>query len=213
MSKNDSKPCYIENEWRAYLVGDIPEEERLEMEEHLLRCDHCLQVYLNLLEEQSTQEYGLRKDFTERVLSEIQSEKNPAVLTLSETIPAKREYVAQSSTQCIPVIRVSAETSRSCEQLTKLSTPTAKEKRVNRTNLLISYCAAASIVFFLWTGGYISGLSKTLNEGVLKGEAQISETGEKKLDLSVSLIQSGWTKKSIQEERPSLIPHFLEKKE
>lgn len=193
MSKNDSIQCYIENEWCAYLAGDIPEEERLEMEEHLLSCDHCLQVYLNLLEEQSPQDYGLRKDFTERVLSEVQFE--------------------QASTQCIPVIRVSAEASRSYEQLTKRSTPTAKEKRGNRTNQLISYCAAASIVFFLWTGGYISGLSKTLNEGIFNGEAQISEMSKEKLNLSVSLIQSGWTKKSMQEERPSLIQHFLEKKE
>ncbi|MCM1567623.1 zf-HC2 domain-containing protein [Dehalobacter restrictus] len=184
MNENESIQCYIENEWHSYLAGSLPEEERLEMEEHLLSCDTCLQVYLNLLEEQGRQEYLLGEDFTARVLNQTQSKKSQAGIAPARLVPVFKQPV-----------------------------PKARDKSGSRINLLISYCAAASIVFFFWTGGYISGLSNALNEGLVKNHGHVSEVVEDRLDPSISLIQPGWTKKVIQEKRPSIIENIIQKKE
>ncbi|UWG96360.1 zf-HC2 domain-containing protein [Dehalobacter sp. DCM] len=166
MSHYDSIPCYSESEWQAYATGDLPEEVRQVMEEHLLNCDGCLCVYLSKLEAQKSEEYTLGSDFTERIMNQVQrKEASP-----KPWAQVQKQHVSKD-----------------------------REKSGNRMTLFVSYCAAASIVFFLWTGGYIHGLSKTLNESVIKSD--------------VSLINNGWTKNTNLEKRPSLIQHFLEKKE
>jgi len=87
----------------------------------------------------------------------------------------------------------------------------AREVRSNKVNLLISYCAAASISMFFWVGGYFDGLSGNLTKGV--DYIHTSEAVETKVEPQRGLIQTGWTKKVIEEERPSFIENLKLKKE
>jgi len=81
----------------------------------------------------------------------------------------------------------------------------------SKANLLITYCAAASIALFFWIGGYFDGLSGSLSKGVdFIAETEITA---KKTEPSQGFIQTGWTQKILDEKRPSFIKNLISIKE
>ncbi len=87
----------------------------------------------------------------------------------------------------------------------------SKETVHIKAALLISYCAAASIAMFFWIGGYFDGLAGSLSKGV--DYIRSSEVVETKVQPQKGFIQTGWTQKVIEEERPSFIENLIPKKE
>lgn len=41
---------YNQGEWEQYVRGELPEQLREELEEHLYTCDQCLEVYISCVE-------------------------------------------------------------------------------------------------------------------------------------------------------------------
>ena len=100
---------------------------------------------------------------------------------------------------------------KSSAQVIKVSNKKEKEVRNNKVNLLISYCAAASIAMFFWVGGYFDGLSGSLSKGLVS--MQPTKGIEKNYEPQKGFIQTGWTQRVIDEERPSFIENLKLKKE
>jgi len=181
--------CAEAKKWQAYQAGLLGETEQMEMETHLLTCESCLQTYLGLLEDHlNSDKESLPKlgaDFTDRVID-----------------------------QAFGQIQVN-----SLKQ-NKVKT-NAKETRNNKVNILISYCAAASIAMFFWVGGYFEGLSGSFDKGMdyMKSAQSVEtkvESGKGLMErgfMEKSLIQTGWTQRLSEEDRPSFIENLILKKE
>lgn len=179
--KINSARCYGTLVWQAYQAGILGESERIEMEEHLLVCESCLETYLNIIENRLNNEEiaQLGEDFTNQVLYNIEQEKR---------------------------------WQKASAQVTHISTNKKLiEERSNRVNLLISYCAAASIAMFFWVGGYFDGLSGTFMKGM--EYMQTAEVLETRGEPQKSFIQTGWTQKVIEKKHPSFIENLIMKKE
>ena len=73
--KNNIKSihCQSKKTWEAYNQGLLSETKRQAMEEHLLTCDSCLEIYLEILtkDTQKADIPKLSQDFTVRVLEQI----------------------------------------------------------------------------------------------------------------------------------------------
>jgi len=69
---------YQEKDWRAYRLGLLPEEEELLLEEHLERCDQCLENFLALITEKEISQAKRRisPNFTDSVLNLLREEEN-----------------------------------------------------------------------------------------------------------------------------------------
>jgi hypothetical protein len=70
--------CYSEEEWQAYQAGILGDSEQMKMEEHLLGCDDCLQLYLGLLSERMKNMPKPDGMLAQKVLDLCQPEKNQA---------------------------------------------------------------------------------------------------------------------------------------
>ncbi|MFS0862765.1 hypothetical protein [Fredinandcohnia sp. 179-A 10B2 NHS] len=67
---------YNTDEWLAYINDKIPELKREEMEEHLLLCDQCLEVYMNLLEDKAEELPIIQNEgFTDETLRNLPKKK------------------------------------------------------------------------------------------------------------------------------------------
>lgn len=97
------------------------------------------------------------------------------------------------------------------DQVVSISNKKDKEDRNNKINLLISYCAAASIAMFFWVGGYFDELSGSFAKGA--EYLHTFESVEAQVEPQRSLIQTGWTQKVMEEERPSFLENLKPKKE
>ncbi|MCM3706209.1 MULTISPECIES: hypothetical protein [Cytobacillus] len=67
---------FSSEEWRKYAKNELTEPERELYEDHLYICDQCLEVYLEVMEEE---EYSLpempgEEDFTNLVMAQITGE-------------------------------------------------------------------------------------------------------------------------------------------
>lgn len=178
--KLNGSQCYELKAWQSYQAGALSEFQRLQMEEHLLLCESCLDTYLGIVEE-SLKENDLPKlgeGFTAKVLNTIEEE-------------------SRWQKASVPVRNISDKKD--------------KEARNSRNNLLISYCAAASIVMFFWVGGYFDGLSGSLSKGV--EYLHTKEVVEAKVQPQRGFIQTGWTQKINAGERPSFLKNLIPKKE
>jgi hypothetical protein len=177
--KINSAQCYESQAWQSYQLGKISESESLRMEEHLLICENCLEIYLSIIEKSLLENDApkLGENFSDTVLNVIEEEKCQPNAPVRIIKNCKRED---------------------------------KEVRNSKVNLLISYCAAASIAMFFWIGGYFDGLSGTLSKG-----AEHSHPTEvlEEVQPPRGFIQTGWTQKVITEERPSFIENLIPKKE
>lgn len=172
--------CYELKAWQSYQQGALGESERSLMEEHLLTCEDCLDIYLGIVEERlkSDEVIKLGEDFTAKVF---------------EIIEQERRWEKAS----VPAINI----------VNKRD----KEARNSKVNLLISYCAAASIAMFFWVGGYFDGLSGSLSKGA--EYLHPTEVVETQVESQRGFIQTGWTQKVIEEDRPSFITNLIPKKE
>lgn len=68
---------YSLDEWRLYVNDLMDEDKRAKMEEHLFGCDHCLEVYLDVVNEVDIDEKVLNEKFTEEVMEAVKDEKIP----------------------------------------------------------------------------------------------------------------------------------------
>lgn len=64
---------YSLKEWSNFLNGTIDATERTSMEDHLLECDTCSEIYLSLFEDETIIEnsMNLSSDFTENIMCVI----------------------------------------------------------------------------------------------------------------------------------------------
>lgn len=94
-----------------------------------------------------------------------------------------------------------------------INIPAKKNKEVltSRVTILISYCAAASMALFFWSGGYFESLAGGLTKGIQYID-QV-EISQKVVEPERGFIQSGWSHKAIQENRVSFIDTIIPKKE
>ncbi len=78
--------CHHSSAWKAYQADKLSDTERLAMEEHLLTCESCLEIYLQILEDelQSEGASGPGPDFTVAVMSRVaDGHKKPRHSTLT----------------------------------------------------------------------------------------------------------------------------------
>lgn len=66
---------YNLDEWKLYINDLIDENERIDMENHLFKCDECLEIYLNAVNESDLVKEVLNQDFTNDVIKTIRNEK------------------------------------------------------------------------------------------------------------------------------------------
>lgn len=194
--KVNRSSCYEPQTWLAYQAGNLEDSERLAMEEHLLICEHCLEIYLNLIEnpENDLELPALSDQFTDRVMAALEQEirwQKASVALVNITVAETAGYKNAN--------RKNANFKKD------------KETQNNRVNLLISYCAAASIAMFFWVGGYFADLSGSFSKGVEYLET--SKVLETRADQQISLIQTGWTQKVIEQKPSSFIEKLIPKKE
>ncbi|WP_449240512.1 zf-HC2 domain-containing protein [Desulfoscipio gibsoniae] len=77
--------CHDSSAWKAYQADRLSDMERLAMEEHLLTCESCLEIYLQILEEELQNEdvSGPGPDFTTEIMSRVaDGHKKPQHSTL-----------------------------------------------------------------------------------------------------------------------------------
>lgn len=67
---------YNLTEWQDYIDNNLTDEVRDKMEEHILSCDRCLELYLSTLEnEASKKEITVSSNFTDSVMTKIYKEE------------------------------------------------------------------------------------------------------------------------------------------
>jgi hypothetical protein len=68
--------CYTPQTLKCYQAGGLTPAERILLEEHLLQCDSCLNLYLKLTEEYLDRlgTSDLSPDFVDRLMARIQEE-------------------------------------------------------------------------------------------------------------------------------------------
>jgi len=74
------------NEWRNYITNDSNNLIRLRMEEHLLVCEECLELYMNVCEEM-TNYSAIKKihpEFVDKVMKEIKIKKTSSNYLISK---------------------------------------------------------------------------------------------------------------------------------
>ncbi|MCY6356172.1 hypothetical protein [Clostridium sp. ZS2-4] len=67
-----------EEKWNLYFQDRLDEEEKIDMEEHLLNSDECLESYLSVVEAsiENEQDDELSPDFVDNVMNIIEDNKN-----------------------------------------------------------------------------------------------------------------------------------------
>lgn len=67
-----------EEKWNLYFQDSLDEEEKIDMEEHLLNSDECLESYLSVIEAsiENEQDNELSPDFVDNVMNIIEDNKN-----------------------------------------------------------------------------------------------------------------------------------------
>jgi hypothetical protein len=59
-------------DWKAYIHNEVSEDKREKMEDHLYTCDQCLDVYMELMTDDSiTLPLVSNENFTDKIMSEI----------------------------------------------------------------------------------------------------------------------------------------------
>lgn len=82
---------YNELQWKLFSENLIDESQQLEMQNHLLECQQCLELYLDAIEEKSMLEPSIiSKDFTEKVMKEVTVENRKRT---RETFKKKRKNI------------------------------------------------------------------------------------------------------------------------
>lgn len=68
---------FSEEEWVLYKNHQLDVEKTLQMENHLAKCDHCLDTFLSLIddEEIAQAEKDISSDFTDRLVFKIKEQK------------------------------------------------------------------------------------------------------------------------------------------
>ncbi|GIN58463.1 hypothetical protein [Lederbergia ruris] len=68
----------VEN-WLQYVRDELKEETRIQYENHLYHCDHCLELYLQAVESNDAQELDLSKqeNFTDLIMEQIHEMEKP----------------------------------------------------------------------------------------------------------------------------------------
>jgi len=105
------------NEWKKYINEQFDEEMKRQMEEHLVTCDLCLEIYVALCEEQNNDSVIVQNqtDFSDRILQKIRFAKKKetkrkkeiinyfiaASLTLLITVSAPFEMLYQKTKQVV----------------------------------------------------------------------------------------------------------------
>lgn len=180
--------------WQSYADSSLPAAQVLKLEEHLLECPHCLDIYLGIVEKKlaAASAPRLGEDFTAKVLKAIEQEQHLTKTAVKQAGDSVRGSI------------ISTEVNR------RVLSRDKEAHRNRKVNLLISYCAAAGIAMFFWVGGYFDGLSGSLGKST--DYLHPSEAVEK-VSPSQGLIQTGWTKRVLENERPSVLDYFKLKKE
>jgi hypothetical protein len=75
--KINSAQCYESQAWQSYQLGKISEFESSRMEEHLLICENCLEIYLGIIEKSLLEDNApkLEEGFNDKVLKVIEEER------------------------------------------------------------------------------------------------------------------------------------------
>lgn len=152
---------YEQAEWLLYKDGLLPEDRCEEMEEHLMECTGCLELFLSLVSEVEVEQAAqlLKSDFTEQVMQnikiqEIQIVNNPV----------------QKSVGKISNSKVSKH---------------KKSKKGKRTSMLAYYAAAASITLFFMGTGFFQALVET-GPKLEALQAKVDNISQSKTELSWS---------------------------
>ncbi len=76
----ENNNCYDQAIWRSYHSGFLDESQRIAMEQHLLYCDKCMDIYLDLVAESAGPgESLLSGDFTDKLMQELESQAEPQI--------------------------------------------------------------------------------------------------------------------------------------
>ncbi|MFT8319621.1 MAG: hypothetical protein ABF649_01810 [Bacillus sp. (in: firmicutes)] len=67
---------YAYEQWLKYVKDELEEQERSLLEDHLYTCDHCLEVYLNAVDEQETALPTISNEtaFTDQIMLKLSNE-------------------------------------------------------------------------------------------------------------------------------------------
>lgn len=83
----------------------------------------------------------------------------------------------------------------------------------SKANILISYCAAASIAMFFWIGGYFETLSGSFDKGIqyMKVSQELAAQKETEKE-SLGIIQTGWTHRDLKQDDSSFLKNIISNK-
>lgn len=79
---------YSLDEWENYVNNSINEDKRIEMENHLFTCDHCLEVYMNTLDDSNVYSEALGYEFTNKITKAIKNDIRSSEIKKSKTYPS-----------------------------------------------------------------------------------------------------------------------------
>ncbi|MGE5473791.1 MAG: hypothetical protein ACM3UU_06180 [Ignavibacteriales bacterium] len=117
---------YDEKTWKSYINKSISHEDEIILEEHLIVCDECLEVYMDLLEKSKLHiaENIVPSGFTDKVMNQVSKSSNnakkqrtisfssimtyyvaAACLTLFFTINGGFQYITNNATGAIDSVR------------------------------------------------------------------------------------------------------------
>ncbi len=128
---------YEKAEWLLYKDGLLPQDQCEEMEEHLMECTGCLELYLSLVSEAEIEqaEQLISPDFTEQVMQEV---KNLEIQSIHQPEPKPVSTIKNNKVK-----------------------KQKKSKKGKRTSMLVYYAAAASITLFFMGTGFFQALVET----------------------------------------------------
>lgn len=159
------KDHFTFKEWKSYLLDDMPSHKREKIEAHLYSCDHCLELYMLALEDESVSDAVYPTNMEYRV--ERHEEWKD---TLINTLPK----INESNYDTLSVQR------------------TNQRKRLKQS--LFQYTIAASITFFLMFSGtfhsIVSAVPEFQSSNVYEQEAQPQSLSDRMLIKTESMLNS-----------------------
>ncbi|MGJ7912417.1 anti-sigma factor family protein [Neobacillus sp. LXY-1] len=142
---------FTEEQWQQYVTGDLTDQTREQLENHLYTCDQCLEKYLKAVEVNETSLPALpdTSDFTELVMGAL------------NTVP-----VTENTTDGLEKVPVTKSTSIELELVPGTTTSSVKKRTSKRPlyqRAVFHYLLAAAATILLTFTGAFQSLAKYAN--------------------------------------------------
>lgn len=164
--------------WLEYVEGSLDEDQALVMEQHLTKCDKCLELYASAAENYVCQQVS--SQFTDEVMTRV------LALQVKDQLSGKADQKAASLLKTTQ--ELTKETPRkTAEQVKKTRTKTMEQSKRWRKSrqALGNYAIAACLTLLLTAGGIFGGVASAVAESK---DIELSFA-----DKAAQKVGSGWS--------------------